>query len=518
MDALEKDLKNKQLKYSKEVKRKQEELNTIKEDYLGSFGFFGSKSKKENTINNFNTALEKFWFYTVSLKGINFSIQLIQSHLKNKLLDIKGEIENDIKKVTERRDSLQKEYINEKDKLNGKGKIQGFEAITNDEGLEKFQRALMKNKSKFDEVIEKLERLIIEHKDKVIKPIKDLSNKDSPIMEQAYLEIDDLLSEKNFRDLLGEDDQFYNAHVIEVLFKKFDADANNPKLKDLFVEMGKQSSPMATVDVDTGGDHTKEIKLIVLPELQGVKAKDTEITDFYNDLKNVLKETIDADIKEIKDQTFKNEITIAQLYTPVRPNQIDNFNDLRFEYKEQRKAPSVKFLMHTENAEGCVDLIPPKSEDEYKNALLPYLLIINAADQFISYGDNNYWMITHTYEKAKSSESKHLQEEVDIYFESNNIVDFLKLPFDVLDDKVEYLEDDNDSNPIDGFLHPYMFSAIQGKALSLLNNKDSAQDIFNKINVILNDYMQIIKNDKTDKYYKQLKSAYKKVNQIINIK
>jgi len=515
MDALENDLKNKQLKYSKEAKRKQEELNVIKEDYLRSFGLFGSKSKRENTISNFNSTLEKFWFYTVSLKGINFSIQLIHSHLKNKLLDIKKEIENDIRKVVERRDSLQKEYIDEKEKLNGKDGIQGFEAITNDQGLEKFQRALMKNKSKFDEVIVRLEKLIIEHKDKVTKDVGSLKNKDLPIMKRAYLEIDDLLSEKNFRDLLGEDDQFYNAHVVEVLFNKFDADANNPKLKDLFVEMNKQSAPMATVDVDAGGGHTKEYKLVVLPELQGVKEKDTEITDFYNNLKAVLKETINAEINEIKDDKFKNEITIAQFYAPVRPDQIDNLTDLRDEYKEKIKAPSVKFLVHTENVGGLVDLIPPKSEIEYKNALLPYLLIINAANQYTKYGDNDYWMITHTYEKAKSSNSEHLKEEVDIYFESNSIVDFLKLPFEVLDDKISYNEYDDD--PIDGFLHPYMFSAIQGKAFSLIENKDNADKIFKGIEVLLDDYLQSIKNDKTDKYYKQMKNAYKIVNQIINV-
>ena len=501
------------------MERKQAELKTINEEFINSYGILGStilgsSKKREKAIGNFNDALEQFWLGTISLKGINFAIQLIHSSLKTKLLDIKRDIENDIKKIVDRRNKLNQEYIEENQRLKGGKEIKGFKSITNDEGLERFQTALMKDKTKFDEVMIRLENLIYEHKDKVFQSQDIMRNKDLPIMKQAYQEIDELLSEKNFRDLLKEDDKFYNAHVVEVLYNKFDKDANNPKLRDLFTEMSQYSAPLATINNagGKGGIETHIEKIVILPQLQGVRQADTDITAFYEALKKVIVATIGAEIKEIKDDKFKNEITITQFLWPIRPDQIDNIEQLKKEYDDLKIIGQVNFLMHIEDTQNLVDLIPPKSPDEYKNVLLPYLMIISAADSgFECYGDGNFWKIsqnvsTKTYETQTSA---HDDDKIEIFFESNSIENFLKLDFKKLEQK-------NSQGIISGFIHPFVFTAIRSRAEGFIKDKINADAVLQKTQKFLDDYLARVKNDSSDETFKRLKSAYQSMQKIIN--
>lgn len=347
--------------------------------------------------------------------------------------------------------------------------------------------------------------------------MESLKNKDLPIMKQAYKEIDYLLSERNFRELLNEDDKFYNAHVVEVLYNKFNKDANSPKLKELFTEMNTYSAPLSTVSSPEGkgGIITNNEKIVVLPQLQGVKQNDTEILTFYTELKKVIKSTLglsDDAIKEIKDEKFKNEITIAQFLWPIRPDQIDNILDLKKEYDDLKKINQINFLMHTEDVQNLVDLIPPKTPDEYNELLLPYLLMINAIEGgFELYGSEKFWKIsqkisTKMYETQTSS---HDEERVEIFLESNDIEDFLKLDFKKLDNK-------NTTDIISGFIHPFVFTAIRSKAEGFLKDKSNSDAILKNIQDFLDHYLIKVKNDSSDVNYKKYRKAYLTVQGIIN--
>jgi len=519
---LETDFKNKQLEYSKLIERKQAELKTINQEFINSFGFldisvFDRSKKREKALLNFNEAIEKLWYYTITLKGITFAIQLVDGHLKNAILDIKKEIEIEIKKIVTRRDSLNKDYSDEMQKLNDSKGVKGFASITNDEGLRKFQNALMKHEGKFSAVISRLENLIFKHKDKVLQNIDSLKNKDLPIMKLAYSEIDDLLSDKNFKDLLNEEDQFYNAHVIEVLFNKFDRDADNPKLRDLLVDINKMSAPMAKINTSKkGAIERKKETIVVLPELQGIK-DGSDIDSFYKKFKIVVKRNIEnCKIIEISNIEFKNEITFAQFYYRVLPDMIDSVEKLKKQYDEVRNTHEISFLMHTEDVSNLSDLIPPKSADDYKNALLPYLLILDSVGGgFEFYGDNNYWKISEIVNmnstlKGNVAPSEHDGDTIDIFLECNNIDGFLTVDFDKLDDK------NSQRAEIPSFINPFIYTAFRKKAFSYLKDESVSVAIMQKLQTFLDDCLVKAKKDSSDPRYKRYKEAYLSVQRIIN--
>ena len=456
-------------------------------------------------------------YYTITLKGITFAIQLLNGHLKNAILDIKKEIEIEIKKIVGRRDSLNKDYSDEMQKLNDSKGVKGFASITNDEGLKKFQKALMKNEGKFSAVISRLENLIFKHKDKVLQNIDSLKNKDLPIMKLAYSEIDDLLSDKNFKDLLNEEDQFYNAHVIEVLFNKFDRDADNPKLRDLLVNINKMSSPMAKLNASKRGDiERKKETIVVLPELQGIK-DGSDIDSFYKKFKAVVGRNIEnCKIIEISNVEFKNEITFAQFYYRVLPDMIDSVEKLKKQYDEVRNTHEISFLMHTEDVSNLSDLIPPKSADDYKNALLPYLLILDSVGGgFEFYGDNNYWKISEIVNMKSTlngnvAPSEHDGDKIDIFLECNDIDGFLTVDFDKLDNK------NSERREIQSFINPFIYTAFRKKALSYLKDESVPVVIMQKLQTFLDDCLIKAKKDSSNPRYKRYKEAYLSVQRIIN--
>jgi len=521
---LETDFKNKQLEYSKLIDRKQAELKTINQEFINSFGILEisvlDKSKKrEKALLNFNEAIEKLWYYTITLKGITFALQLLNGPLKNAILDIKKEIEIEIKKIVNRRDSLNKEYSDEMSKLNDSKGVKGFASITNDEGLKKFQDALVKDRPKFEAVISKLEGLIFKHKDKVLQNIDNLNNKDLPIMKLAYSEVDDLFSDKNFKDLLNEEDKFYNAHVIEVLFNKFERDADNPKLRDLLIDINKKSSPMAKLNTSRkGAIERKKETIVVLPELQGIK-EGSEIDSFYKKFKRVLESNIEScKIIEISNVEFKNEITFAQFYYRVLPDMIDSVEKLKKQYDEVSDNHEISFLMHTEDVSHLSDLIPPRSAEDYKNALLPYLLILDTVGGcFILYGDNNYWKISEIVNlkptlNGNVTPSEHDGDTIDIFLECNDINGFLNVDFDRLDKK----NSEGRDKIIPSFINPFIYTAFRKKALSYLKDESISVAITQKLQIFLDDCLAKAKKDSSDPRYCRFKEAYLAVQRIIN--
>jgi hypothetical protein len=514
IDNLERNFKNKQIEYTKLVKSTQEELKTINEEFISSFGIFGSSSKREKTILNFNDTLEKFWYYTITLKGITFGIQLVHSHLQGKLLDIKKEIENDIHQIENRRNVLNQEYLEEIQKLNNKEGVKGFASITDDEGLKKFQVALMKNKDKFTEVITRLESLIFEHKDKVFMSVKDKENKDLPIMKAAYDEIDYLLSGKNFRDLLGEEDQFYNAHIVDVIYNKFDRDIKSPKLKDLLIYIEKMSSPMALFTNTKKGSVQSEKKIILLlPQLQGTK-DNGELLDFYNKLKHKIKDEIqNCIVIEVEDEEFKNEITVAQFQYKVFPDMLDSVEKLKVIYDKFSSNHELNFLMHTEDVSNLVDLIPAKNAINYKESLLPYLMIMNTMENsFQTYGDNGFWKITekvNLISEYETTNSKHEGEEIDIFLECNDIDVFMALDFQKLEKKNTYRKETT------GFISPFIYTAIKKRAVSFIDNEEKADTVVKKLDEFLDKCLIEAKNDSSNPRYVSYKNAFIKIKKII---
>lgn len=513
IDKFEKDLLNKQQILTKQVQQRQIELKNINKEYIDSFGYlFNNAKKREKSIESYQEALRVFWQSTIELKGINFAIQLINSQLKKKLLEIEKEVENKIKKITERRDKLELEYQAEKEKLTGNREIQGFKVVSNDEGIDQFQTELMKNRDLFDSVIDSLADLIYENKDKVFLDVDTLGNKDLPIMKDAYKKIDELLSAQNFTTM-NLVDNFYNAHIVDVLYNKFNQNANDPDLKRLFVEMNDFSSPLSKVNSMNQGINTTHRRIVILPRLQGLNQNNSGILQFYSNLQNTIKTTLgfgvgNDDIIEINDGRFKNEISICQFFEPIKPDQIENIIKLKEEYDKLKNNHQVHFLMHTEDVQCLVDLVPPHTPDEMKNLLLPYLLILNSVENgFEDYGEEKYWKIT---EVVVDSGNVHNTRVVTVYLESNSVDGFLSCNFNTLDRK--------NSVEIGGFINASVYNVIRTKAMKLIDNTDASEKISKSLIAFLDSYLVKVKNDKTNINYLRYRDAYVLAEKLINNK
>ena len=278
LDAFEKDLKNKQQTYTKEVAKLETELKNINEVFIGTFSLFGSSIKREKYIERYRDTLKKYWSLTVQLKGINFALQLSQSHLKRELGIIREKIEDDVRAIELRRDKLQNEYLLEKDHILGNINTDGFKSVSNEEGFAKFSKEFFKDASLSDSFIEPLEYLILDNLDLVLKSPDILSNKKLPIMQAAYDVVDKILEPDQILKLTGEDDNFYNANILQVLFKKYRT-ANNPDLIQLISDMDKRSSPMVSNLVREKGYgiyRTNLNKIAILPDLPGSKEFEAE--------------------------------------------------------------------------------------------------------------------------------------------------------------------------------------------------------------------------------------------------
>jgi hypothetical protein len=525
-DYLEKHFVKRRDEYKRIVGVKRTELDNIKKDYVGSFGFLGSKTKRENAVNAFKTALKELWYANVNLAGIEFAIQLVHSHLKNKLLDVKDQITNEIAEIETKRNKLQQAFEKEKRKLNSnkkasEGGISGFVSLTDEKALTQFLEKLFKKQDaepgqqgKYQEVISKLEQAIFENRDKVLKVLKNSDGNEleiqqglSFLMDDAYQAVDDLLSEDTFRKL-NMKDNFYNAHVVQVIYNKFEGDANSTALRDLLRSLNAFAAPMAKITSKTkGGIKLKEAKLILLPELQGYE-EGSPLLAFYDSLKStLLTEMPGSKILPIKNVEYQNEITIAQFYRTVFPDMLDTVEKLKRDYDEAVNNHELKFLMHTEDVSVLPDLVPPKTEEQYKELLFPYVTVLSCVDNAFETYKEGLWKLVEPInlsESAKDVTGKISDidgEKLDIYFGTNTLEGFWDIDIEKLDR--EYL---NYFDEIPSFLNPFIFHAIKKRAQKYLSDAEKGPEIINRITELVegvyNEVGQVRANPKYMRYKK----------------
>lgn len=515
-DEIEKKLKIRQNEYTKIVASKSEELKTIEQEYIDSFGFFGSSKKRESAVKNFQDALNKFWYHTIALNGISFAIQFVHSHLKNQLLDVQTEIKNEVRSLTSRQQSLNKEYIDEMEKVKSKKGVNGFASISNDEGIERFKNALLKNKEIYFPVIDKLEKLIFENKDKVLKKVEDLTNKKLPIMQAAYNEVDSLLKNDNFRILLNEEDRIYNAHIIDVLFDVYNKDASSTEMKDFLTEIKNMSAPMAMMTKPENTTvPTKHDTIIVLPRLKEVQEGNEERIEFYKELKKSIALNFNgAKIVEIDDEGYKNEITFSQFSYQVTLDKIDNIHSLKTIYDKAKNNQEFNFLMHIEDVGNLSELVPPKSMLDFKTLLFPSLVVISLVDGFEKYGDENYWKLSQKInfkpQIANDQEPSEFEgDKIDIKFCSNSLEQFWNIKDDIL-------ENENVSDVITTFINPFILNSVNKKAKEYCKDTAVAKSIIEKYDNMLEQILIEGKNDRKDEKFVRYKEMRKKIIELTN--
>jgi hypothetical protein len=525
-DYLEKQFTRRREEYKRIVSLKQTEISNIKQDFVGSFGLFGSKTKRENAVNAFKSAIKELWYANINLVGLEFAIQLVHSHLKNKLLDVKKEITNEISEIELKRDKLQQAYEKEKAKLNcrelaSKGGISGFVSLTDEKSMDKFLEMLFKKQDaepgqqgKYQEVVSRLEQSVFENREKVLKVLKNSDGNDlevqqglSFLMNDAYKAVDDLLSDDTFRKL-NIDDNFYNSHVVQVLYNKFNGDASNPALRDLLRMLNDFSAPMAkTSSKRRGGIGIKESKLILLPELQGVK-EGSPIIAFFESLKStMLSDMPGSKILALANTEYKNEITVAQFYRTVFPDMLDSVEKLKRDYDEAVKNHELKFLMHTEDVSVLPELVPPRNEEDYKAMLFPYLFVLSCADNAFKSYKEGLWKIE---EKVNvSSQVKNVTgkisdidgETIDIYLGADSLEGFWASDISAIDDMYR-----NYREEIQSFLNPFVFHAIKNRAQRFLQDPEKGPAIIQKVTEVVeyiyNEAGQVRANPKYMRYKK----------------
>lgn len=509
-DHLETLFTRKRDEYRRIIQLKKVEINNAKKDYVDSFWILGlgSKRKRENAVNTFKSSLKELWNANVNLAGLEFAVQLVHSHLKNKLLDVKREIVNEISEIEERRNKLQQAFENEKAKLNSaklasEGGVSGFVSLTDEVALGRFLENLFKKRDaeagqqgKYQETIAQLEQTIFENKDKVLSVLKTSEGDELEIqqglaflMNDAYKAVDDLLSDDTFRKLNLEDN-FYNAHVIQVLYNKFNKDANNSALRDLFKNLNAFSAPMAKITSKSKGVmRLKEEKIILIPELQGIK-EGSPLIEFYQSLKSTLKADMPGSkIAQIRNEEYKNEITIAQFYRSVFPDMIDTVEKLKKDYDEAINNHELKFLMHTEDVSVLPDLVPPKTEDQYKEQLFPYMMVLSYVDNSFKTYQNGLWKLEEqvNLSAAVNNVTGRVSDIdgdiIDIYFGTNTLEGFWNLNITKLDDEMYR----NYRDEIPSFLNPFVFHAVKKRAEQYLRDENTKKIIIERIEVLVTD-------------------------------
>lgn len=326
-------------------------------------------------------------------------------------------------------------------------------------------------------------------------------------MNDAYKAVDDLFSEDTFRKL-GLEDNFYNAHVIQVLYNKFDGDANNSELRNLLRSLNGFAAPMAKItSKEKGGIKLKEVKLIVFPELQGVK-EGSPLIAFYDAFKStMLMDMPGSKILPVKNVEYKNEITFAQFYRSVFPDMIDSVEKLKRDYDSAVTNNELKFLMHTEDVSVLSELIPPKTEEEYKVLLFPYVMVLSCVkDAFKTYKDD-LWKIEEqvNLSTAVSNVSGSVTDRdgdiIDIYLGTNTLEGFFNLDLSLVDKMYENYRDE-----IPSFLNPFVYHAIKKRVHNYLKDENIRQSIIEKISKleedIYNEVGQVRANPKYMRYKK----------------
>ena len=510
LDGIDRFIKNQKTAIERDLKKLTVEIENIKREYVGTFKFFGSRNTRTNAVEDFRKKLQEYWNKTVELKAIPFAIELSQRNLHRELGELRERVKSEVRAIEERRNKLHDEWIDESKKI--EGTTDGFKSVPNTQGFEKFKKAFFKS-DECESFISQLENLIYENFDITLKSSLDgdFSNRKHPIMDAAYDMVDKILTDDNIKKLTGDIDDFYRANIIQVLHKKYKT-ANNPDLIELFAELQKMSSPMATINSFTKGDgeyKTHHDKVIVLPELKGEnESKIEELKSFAEELQKTINETIkEVKIYKVGGDKLSNELSFVQFAWPIRMDAIDNISDLYEDYEKYKSHPQTLFLAHTEDCDNLVDLTPPQTIDDMKKALLPYMIILKEANVFKAYGDNDFWLLS-SYSgdesDLKDSHAIDTTKEVNLKFECNSITDFMKLDLKTLE-KANVAA----GGGINTFIHPLVLGCVRKEAEKEINS--NLDTVLSSFSTFLDEYLVTVKNDRTNANYALFSEAYRKL-------
>jgi hypothetical protein len=186
---------------------------------------------------------------------------------------------------------------------------------------------------------------------------------------------------------------------------------------------------------------------------------------------------------------------------------IDNISDLYEDYEKYKAYPQTLFLAHTEDCDNLVDLIPPQTIDDMKKALLPYMIILNEATLFENYGDNNFWGLqSYSGDESdlKDSHAIDSNKMVNLKFECNSLIDFIKLDLKTLD-KANI----SAGGGINTFIHPLVLGCVRKEAQNTIDRDFDA--VLSKFSAFLDDYLTTVKNDRSDGKYQLFSEAYRKL-------
>ena len=308
-------------------------------------------------------------------------------------------------------------------------------------------------------------------------------------------------------------DTFYNAHVVQVIYNKFEGDSNNNALRDLFRSLNAFAAPMAKINSKTkGGIKLKEVKLILLPELQGVE-EGSPLISFYDSLKStLLTDMPGSKILPIKNVEYQNEITIAQFYRTVFPDMLDTVEKLKREYDEAIKNHELKFLMHIEDVSVLPDLVPPKTEEQYKELLFPYVMVLSCVDNAFQTYKEGLWKIEEPVNLSASVKgvtgkvSDIHGEKIDIYLGTNTLEGFWNLDITQLDEEYKNYRDE-----IQSFLNPFIYHAIKKRAQGYLADAEQSPKIIKCLDELVHGVLNEAGNQRNNPKFMR----YKKANDFI---
>jgi hypothetical protein len=273
------------------------------------------------------------------------------------------------------------------------------------------------------------------------------------------------------------------------------------------------AAPMAKITSKSkGGIKLKEAKLILLPELQGIE-EGSPLISFYESLKStLLTDMPGSKILPIKNVEYKNEITIAQFYRTVFPDMLDTVEKLKRDYDETVKNHELKFLMHTEDVSVLPDLVPPKTEEQYKELLFPYVMVLSCVDNAFGTYREGLWKIEERVNLSASIKgvtgkvSDIHGEIIDIYLGTNTLEGFWNLDITQLDEEYKNYRDE-----IPSFLNPFIYHAIKKRAQGYLADAEKSPKIIKCLDELVHGVLNEAGNQRNNPKFMR----YKKSNDFI---
>lgn len=540
-DEIEKELVRERSSNEAILALKIKELDSIKKDFVESFGLIGNKNKREKAVNTFKTTIEEYWRAIITLRGIEFASQFIRAELTNSLRDIHKDIEQNVKYAEMKRDALQKNLKEVEDKLNSSDKIKGMRSLTNDQKLNEYLQRIFMGEDKsgrFKLELGRLERLILENQERIFSAILSRTtddNKNEPLNildDLSFLRkdlneiIESLFNPKTFEEL-GIKDTFYNAHIIDVLYDKFNGDIKNTQLRDLFDDMVIRSAPMAKYRSKRAS--AKDKNLVVITEIEGVSQGDDKKLDFFNQLSKYMEnsfKTDDTTVVVLKEPELKNEITFAQFRYLEFPDNFESVFQLKKVYDKYTNNHEIMFLMHSEDVSHLLELIPPVGSEgrDFKDVIFPFLMILDGANAFEDEGmyknekGEEFWRIKEKVNVSSAvsansnGESKVDGQSITVPLGAKSIEDFYqKVDFDSLNNEFP------ENGIVKSFVSSPVYFAFRKKAFNILRQADKVEMVKNNITKMTEMVLEQVGNNENDPRYQRYQKARTKVFEIINI-